>query len=87
MIINVQEKQYNLVRIKKGENYRALVKYCTTTKIWIVLDIHLYPFPDNCGNYSEEQGKRFHQDISEMEVDAKERTVRIMADFCWALKR
>ena len=27
------------------------------------LNSHLDYFPENCGNYSEEQGKGFHQDI------------------------
>ena len=28
---------------------------------------HLDYFPENCGDFSEEQGERFHQDISDME--------------------
>ena len=28
---------------------------------------HLDYFPDNCGYYSEEENKRFHQDIRTME--------------------
>ncbi|GBP39303.1 hypothetical protein EVAR_20531_1 [Eumeta japonica] len=28
---------------------------------------HLDKFPDNLGNYSEEQGERFHQDLKVME--------------------
>ena len=31
------------------------------------LGSHLDYFPDNCGDYSEEQGERFHQDIRVME--------------------
>ena len=31
------------------------------------LHSHLDYFPQNLGDYSEEQGERFHQDISEME--------------------
>ena len=32
-----------------------------------ILNSHLDYFPGNCGDYSEEQGKRFHQDIRIME--------------------
>ena len=30
------------------------------------LHSYLNRFPENCGDYSEEQGKRFHQDIRTM---------------------
>ena len=30
-------------------------------------DSYLEYFPENLGDYSEEQGERFHQDIKEME--------------------
>ncbi|GBP78313.1 hypothetical protein EVAR_52368_1 [Eumeta japonica] len=32
---------------------------------------HLDKFPDNLGNYSEEQGERFHQDLKVMEESAE----------------
>ena len=31
------------------------------------LNSHLDYFPNNCGDYSEEQGERFHQDLATME--------------------
>ena len=31
------------------------------------LNSHLNYFPENCGDYSEEQSERFHQDIHMME--------------------
>ncbi|XP_057336467.1 pancreatic lipase-related protein 2-like [Microplitis mediator] len=34
------------------------------------LDSHIDHFPENLGDYSEEQGERFHQDISEMETSS-----------------
>ena len=52
------------------------------------LNSHLDYFPDNCGNFSEKQGERFHQDIRVMEEryqglwDAS-----MLADYCWCLKR
>ena len=45
-------------------------------------------FPENLGDLSDEQGERFHQDISEMEVryqgwwDAA-----MLAGYCWSIKR
>ena len=52
------------------------------------LHSHLARFPENLGVVSDEQGKRFHQDISNMEVryqgcwDAT-----MLADYCWSIKR
>ena len=33
---------------------------------------HLDRFPANCGNVSDEQGERFHQDIQKWKLDIKE---------------
>ena len=52
------------------------------------LNSHLEYFPENCGDYSEEQGERFHQDICEMERRYQGRwSISMMADFCWSLQR
>jgi hypothetical protein len=52
------------------------------------LHSHLNYFPENLGSYSEEQGERFHQDISEMERRYQGLwNVNMMADYCWCLKR
>lgn len=52
------------------------------------LSSHLDYFPDNCGDYSEEQGERFHQDIKVMEERYQGRwDVNMLADYCWCLKR
>jgi hypothetical protein len=52
------------------------------------LHSHLDYFPTNLGTYSEEQGERFHQDISEMERRYQGFwNVNMMADYCWSLKR
>lgn len=51
------------------------------------LDSHIDRFPDNLGDYSEEQGERFHQDIKVMEERYQGRwDVNMMADYCWTLK-
>jgi hypothetical protein len=52
------------------------------------LHSHLDRFPDNLGDFSEEQGERFHQDIKVMEERYQGRwDTRMMADYCWSLKR
>ena len=49
---------------------------------------HLDSFPNNCGDFSEEQGKRFHQDIKTMEERYQgRRDTKMMADHCWSTKR
>lgn len=52
------------------------------------LNSHLDYFPMNLGDYSEEQGERFHQDIKVMERRYQGRwDINMMADYCWTLKR
>jgi hypothetical protein len=52
------------------------------------LSSHLDYFPENCGDFSEEQGERFHQDIRVMEERYQGRwDVNMLADYCWCLKR
>ena len=52
------------------------------------LDSHLDKFPENLGDYSDEQGERFHQDIKVMEEKCQGRWDKhMMADYCWNLQR
>ena len=52
------------------------------------LHSHLDYFPDNLGNYSEEQGERFHQDIKEMERRYQGKwNVNMNVDVCLTLER
>ena len=52
------------------------------------LDSHIDYFNINLGNYSEEQGERFHQDIKEMERRYQGKwDVNMLADYCWTLQR
>jgi len=52
------------------------------------LSSHLDYFPKNCGDLSEEQGERFHQDIRVMEERYQGQwDVNMLADYCWCLKR
>ena len=49
---------------------------------------HLDYFPQNCGDLSEEQGERFHQDIRVMQERYQGRwDVNFLARYCWCLKR
>ena len=49
---------------------------------------HLDYFPQNCGDLSEKQGERFHQDIRVMEERYQGRwDVSFLADYCLCLKR
>ena len=52
------------------------------------LSSHLDYFPDNCGDYSEEQGDRFHQELRQMEERYRGYwDISMLADYCWCLKR
>ena len=52
------------------------------------LKSHLELFPENLGEVSDEQGERFHQDISTMERRYKGKwSPTMLADYCWMLKR
>ena len=67
-------------------NYERL-DYLMSVKLHF-LHSHLEYFPDNLGNYSEEQGERFHQDLKVMERRYQGVWgVNMMADYCWKLKR
>ena len=49
---------------------------------------HLDRFSASCGNVSDEQGERFHEDIKEMESRYQGRwDARMMTDYCWRIKR
>jgi len=52
------------------------------------LHSHLDFFPENCGAVSDENGERFHQDISSMEKKYQgKRNCAMLADYCWTLAR
>ena len=49
---------------------------------------HLDYFPDNCGDYNEEQGERSNQSLRQMEERCQGYwEVNMLADYCWCLKR
>ena len=68
---------------RRTENYKALIEKLMKSLQDIsanmsikvhFLHSHLDKFLVNCGEESDEQGERFHQDIKTM-------------DFCWSIKR
>ncbi|KAL4709024.1 hypothetical protein ACJJTC_005885 [Scirpophaga incertulas] len=64
------------------------VRGCKTSLKVYFLHSHIEYFPENVGAYSEEQGKRFHQDVRDIERRYQGRwDVSMLADFCWMLKR
>lgn len=48
---------------------------------------HMDLFPDNLGSMSDEQGERFHQEITEMETMYQGYWDAAMSDYCWTLQR
>lgn len=87
----------NFLGNNKSTNYKFLVQDLLknlkqlnikmTYKIHF-LHAHLDKFPVNLGDFSEEQGERFHQDIKVIETRYSGAwNVNMMADFCWMLVR
>ena len=87
----------NFLGNKKAANYSVLIDEmlesfkllgCNMSVKVHFLHAHLNYFPDNLGDFTEEHGERFHQDIKVMEKRYQGRwTVHMMADYCWTLKR
>lgn len=87
----------NFLGNRKSPDYKQIVSkmisdfhklQCNMNLKLHFLDSHLDEFPENLGDFSEEQGERFHQDIKVMETRYQGRwDVNMMADYCWTLKR
>ncbi|KAF2350265.1 hypothetical protein FHG87_018979 [Trinorchestia longiramus] len=78
--------QYQKVVDELMENFRQLGARMSGKMHF--LRSHMGYFLENCGDFSEEQGERFHQDISVMEECYQGRWhVNFLADYCWCLKR
>jgi len=81
----------------KDGNYKSIVENmvgnfknlgCLMNLKLHFLDSHIDEFPQNLGDFSEEQGERFHQDMKEFERRWQGNwSVNMMADYCWMLKR
>lgn len=87
----------NFLGNTKAPNYEDIVQHmllclkdlgCNMSVKLHYLNSHLHKFPENLGDFSDEQGERFHQEICTMEERYKGRwDVHMMADYCWSLKR
>lgn len=67
-------------------SYRAF--WCNMFLKIYMLDSHLDFFPTNLGAVSDEQGERFHQDISLMEKRYQGKwSPGMLADYCWRFRR
>ena len=68
------------------KNYESL-GCCMSLKLHF-MDSHLNFFPENKCDVSDEHGKRFYQEISEMECRFKGKpSPSLLADYCWTLVR
>ena len=83
---NKNRSEYLLIVQEMMQSFKALVA-SMSLKIHF-LRSHLDDFPDNCGDYSIEQGERLHQDIRIIEERYQGRwEINTLADYCWFLKR
>lgn len=83
----------NFLGNRRSEDYQRMVKFMIASFRLInvrmslkihFLGSHLDHFPKNCGDCSDEQGERFHQDIKEIEKDFKGKDIcHMMATHCW----
>ena len=82
---NTKDPNYKTIVIDMLDDFKKLG--CNKSIKVRFLHSYLDYFPANLGNVSEEQSKRFHQDIKEMERRYQGRwNVNMMADYSWMLK-
>ena len=83
---NHQSPDYETIIFELLSNYQKLGARISIKMHFLAS--HLDFFPSNCGDMSEEQGERFHQDLKTMEHHYQGRwDVSMLADYCWCLKR
>ncbi|KAK5643931.1 hypothetical protein RI129_007776 [Pyrocoelia pectoralis] len=88
---------HNFLGNKRAENYNLFVNEllrtyqelgCNMSLKIHFLHSHLHFFPSICGAVSDEQGERFHQDISAMERRYQGNwNASMLADYCWNVMR
>ncbi|KAI8114682.1 hypothetical protein CVS40_12971 [Lucilia cuprina] len=87
----------NFLGNHKSENYKEIVRNLVESfgvigvkmslKIHF-LDKHIEVFPLNLGDFSDEHGERFHQDITTVENRFKgKNTIHMLSQYCWTLCR
>lgn len=68
------------------ENYYLMG--CNMSYKLHLIDAHMDVMPPNCGDYSDEMGERFHQDIMSIEDRYQGRYNKwMLSDYCWFLRR
>jgi len=83
---NTKDPNYKSIVASMIQNYQNLG--CLMNLKLHFLDSHLDQFPENNGDFSEEQGERFHQDLKEFERRFQGQWgVNMFADYCWMLQR
>lgn len=82
---------------KRSSNYKEVVNEflnayqamnCNMSIKIHYIHSHLDFFPSNLGQFSDEHGERFHQEMLKLEkrYEGKDK-IHMLADYCWFLKR
>lgn len=81
----------------KAENYEDIVRklVCSFGSMGVnmslkihFLDSHLDFFPGNLGDFSDEHGERFHQDLATIENRFRGKSAcHMLAEYCWSICR
>lgn len=87
----------NFLGNRKAENYREivgeLIQSFREMNVNMSLKIHFLHnhldfFPDNLGDFSDEHGERFHQDVAIIEKRFKGKDPRhMLGEYCWSICR
>lgn len=87
----------NFLGAKKAQNYHQIVDEmilalkdinCNMSLKIHLLHCHVDSFPVIANEATDEQGERFHQDISYMEYRYRGKsTLSMLSDYCWHLAR
>jgi hypothetical protein len=82
---NHKQENYTDMVADLIQSYKAMG--CNTSLKVRFLDSHLVLFAENLEAVSNENGERFHQDISKMERGYKSKwSPSMLADYCWTLR-
>lgn len=83
---NTKDPNYVSIVKKMVNNFKNMG--CLMNLKLHFLHSHIEYFPENLGDFSEEQGERFHQDLQD--IEKRYQGVwdgHMLADYCWSLKR
>lgn len=95
--LNLKSVCNNFLGNNRADNYETLIEnlkksyqklQLSVTLKMHILFCHLETFPENCGQYSDEQGERSHQELLKTEFSYRGKNIRnAMADYCWRTTR